>query len=171
MNTNITLPHGRCLSYLLRQLGIRTHGDTLVTSNQLISYGAFHHVGYLFNANTSMWLKSDHPTKHGKGYTNAAFEDFSAPVHAPPPTSSSHATQPSSKVNSAMLDAILSLSNDVWGLRKEDRTNSDEVWGLREEFQSYREDVNSRLSTLESQMASLLACFPSTPPFSPPHDD
>ncbi|MBA0575252.1 hypothetical protein Golob_024342 [Gossypium lobatum] len=35
----------------------------------------------------------------------------------------------------------------------------------------HMEDVNSHLLTLEMQMASLLARFPSTPPFSPLHDD
>ncbi|MBA0717689.1 hypothetical protein Golax_005483 [Gossypium laxum] len=53
------------------------------------------------------------------------------------------------EINSAILDAIHFLGNDVWGLR---------------------DDVNSRLSTLVTQMASLLARFPSTPPFSPSVD-
>ncbi|KAH1121714.1 hypothetical protein J1N35_004874 [Gossypium stocksii] len=77
--------------------------------------------GYLhlsFEANTSTWLKSDHPTEHEDDDVDPAFEDFLAQEHAPPPTSSLHFVQPSLKVNSAMLDAIHSLSNEVWGLRE-----------------------------------------------------
>ncbi|KAK5825930.1 hypothetical protein PVK06_020814 [Gossypium arboreum] len=81
---------------------------------------------------------------------DTTFYDILIPEPVAPPASSSHAVQPSSKVNSVILDSIHSLSNDIRGLR---------------------EDVNSHLSTLETQMASLLAHFPSTPPFSPHHDD
>ncbi|MBA0551884.1 hypothetical protein Golob_022742, partial [Gossypium lobatum] len=139
------------------QLGISTHRDTPVTSNQPISYGAFHHARYYFDANTSMWIKSDHPMDNEDDDIDATFEDVSTPEPAPPPASSLHATQPSFEVNSAILDAIHSLSNDVQG--------------LQEEVRSHREDINSKLSTLESQMTSILAHFPSTPILSPPHDD
>ncbi|KAH1046562.1 hypothetical protein J1N35_037346 [Gossypium stocksii] len=53
INTNITLPHDTYLSYLFRRLGIRTHRDTLITSNQPISYEAHHHAGYHYDATTS----------------------------------------------------------------------------------------------------------------------
>ncbi|KAK5840133.1 hypothetical protein PVK06_009012 [Gossypium arboreum] len=85
-----------------------------------------------------------------------AFEHIPSPWHASPPTSSSYATQPSSEVNSAILDAIHLLSNYVRG--------------LKDEVRSYREDVNTRLPTLEAQMASLVAHSLSTPPFSTSDD-
>ncbi|KAK5824773.1 hypothetical protein PVK06_019557 [Gossypium arboreum] len=53
MNKNITLFHGTYFSYIFRQLGISTNGDTPVSSNQPISYGALHHAGYHFNAATN----------------------------------------------------------------------------------------------------------------------
>ncbi|MBA0867902.1 hypothetical protein Goshw_005730 [Gossypium schwendimanii] len=157
LNSNVTLPHGIYLSYLFRQLGISTHGYSPITSNQPICYGALHHVEYHFDANTSTWIKSDHPVDNEDDDIAATFEDVLAPNPALPLTSSSYIAQSSSKVNSAILHAIHSLSNDVRG--------------LQEEVRSRREDINSKLSSLESQMASLLACFPLTPTFSPPHDD
>ncbi|KAH1113977.1 hypothetical protein J1N35_007355 [Gossypium stocksii] len=95
-------------------------------------------------------MKYDQPGENKDDDVDAAIDDIPAPNPVPRPPSSSHVAQPSSEVNSAILDAIHSLSNDIRGLR---------------------EDVNSHLSTLETQMASLLARFLSTPPFSPYPDD
>ncbi|MBA0784938.1 hypothetical protein Gotri_026440 [Gossypium trilobum] len=162
MSTNITLPHGTYLSYHFRRLGIITHGDTPVTSNQPISYGAFHHTGYRFDVTSGMWVKSDHLVENEDENVEGAFEDIPAPEHVPspehalPPVSSSPNAQPSFEINGVILDVIHSLSNDVQG--------------LRDEVRSHRDEVNSSLSTLEMQMASLFTRFPSTPPFSP-HDD
>ncbi|KAH1046649.1 hypothetical protein J1N35_037433 [Gossypium stocksii] len=52
-------------------------------------------------------------------------------------------------INVAFFDALHSLINDLLG---------------------FKDDVNSRLSSLEMQMTSLLSHFPSTPPSSS-HDD
>ncbi|MBA0865494.1 hypothetical protein Goshw_012729 [Gossypium schwendimanii] len=109
----LSLPHGTYLSCLFRQLGISTHGDTPVTLNQPISYGALHHVGYHFEANTGMWIKRDHLVNNKDEDINAAFEDVPALEPTPPQAFSSHTAQPFFEVNSAILDAILSLSNDV----------------------------------------------------------
>lgn len=162
MSTNITLPHGTYFSYLFRRLGISTHGDTLITSNQPISYEEIHHARYHYDATSITWIKSDQLVENEDEDIEATFEDIPehdhvlSPEHFPPPASSSHAAQPSSKINGVILDAIHSLGNDVRG--------------PRDKVRSHRDKVNSRLSTLEMQMTSLLAHFPSTPPFSP-HDD
>ncbi|MBA0784466.1 hypothetical protein Gotri_026677 [Gossypium trilobum] len=162
MSTNITLPYGTYLSYLFRRLSISTHGDTLVTSNQPISYDALHHARYHFDTTSDAWVKRDHQVENEDEDVEGVFEDIPtpepvlSPKHAPPSVLSSPAVQPSSKINGVILDAIHSLSNDGRG--------------LRDEVQSHRDEVNSRLSTLEMQMTSLLAHFLSTPPFSP-HDD
>ncbi|KAK5775508.1 hypothetical protein PVK06_043405 [Gossypium arboreum] len=95
-------------------------------------------------------MKHDQLGDNDNGDVDPTFDDILEPEPISPPPSSSHAAQPSSEINSVILDAIHSLSNNIQGLR---------------------EDVNSRLSTLEMQMTSLLARFPSTPPFSPHHDD
>ncbi|MBA0626903.1 hypothetical protein Godav_004483 [Gossypium davidsonii] len=75
---------------------------------------------------------------------NSAFEDVLAPKHVPPLVAPSQATHPSSDINVAILDVLHSLSNEIWGFRYE---------------------VNTRLSSLEMQMTSLLAHHPSTPLF------
>ncbi|MBA0799786.1 hypothetical protein Gohar_010276, partial [Gossypium harknessii] len=119
MNKNITLPHGTYLSYVLRQLGISSHRDTSVSSNQPISYGVLYHVGYHFNAATNTWMKHDQPGDNKDDNIDAAFDDILKPNPVAPPPFSSHAAQPSSEVNSAILDAIHSLHNDIRGLRKD----------------------------------------------------
>ncbi|KAH1055972.1 hypothetical protein J1N35_034037 [Gossypium stocksii] len=119
----------------------------------LEEFGDYLHLpsgGYHFDAATNTWMKHDQPRDNQDDDVDAAFDDILVPDPVAPPPSSSHAAQPSSKVNSAILDAIRSLSNNIQGLR---------------------EDFNSRLSTLERQMASLFARFPSTPLFSSYHDD
>ncbi|MBA0573517.1 hypothetical protein Golob_000789, partial [Gossypium lobatum] len=123
MNTNITLLQGTYLPYVLRQLGISTHGDTPIFSNQPISYGALHHAECHFDAASNTWMKH---------YQSREMK---------------------------MMMSTLPLM----------------IFWLRTPFLHgllcRMEDVNSRLSTLDTQMASLLARFPSTPPFSPHHDD
>ncbi|KAK5836717.1 hypothetical protein PVK06_012517 [Gossypium arboreum] len=162
-NTNITFPHGTYLSYLFRRLGISTHGDTPVTINQSIIYGALHYVGYHYGATNSMWIKSDHLEENEDDDIHVAFEDISiheqvpSPKHVPPTALSSHTALASSEINGAILDVIHSLGSDVRGLQYKVR--------------SHRDKVNSRLSMLETQMASLLAHFPLTPLFSPHNDD
>ncbi|KAH1055928.1 hypothetical protein J1N35_033993 [Gossypium stocksii] len=65
MGTPIRLTIEDFADYLHVPLGgITSHGNTLVTSKQPISYGALHHAGYHFDANTDTSLKSDHPTEH-----------------------------------------------------------------------------------------------------------
>ncbi|KAK5775233.1 hypothetical protein PVK06_043105 [Gossypium arboreum] len=72
-------------------------------------------------------------------------EHIHSPKYVPPLASVSHATQPSFKINGDILDAIHSLSNDVQE--------------LVEEVRSHKDEVNSRLSTLETQISSLLITF------------
>ncbi|MFQ6667206.1 hypothetical protein Gotur_033307, partial [Gossypium turneri] len=119
MNTNITLPHGTYLSYVLRQLSISTHRDTPVSCNQPISYGALHHAGYHFDSTTNTWIKHDRLGDNKDDNVDASFDDISVLEPISPPPSLSHAAQSSSKVNSAILDAIHSLSNDIRGLRED----------------------------------------------------
>lgn len=114
-------------------------------------------MGYHYDAATDTWIKSDHSADNEHDNLDVVFEDFSALEHVPPPASSSQASQPSYEINNAILAAMRSLRNDVRGLLKE--------------VQSHKKDVKSWLSTLETQMASLLARFPSTPRFSPHNDD
>lgn len=121
MSTNLTLPIGTYLSYIFRKLGISTLGDTLISSNQPISYGAIHHVGYHFDANSGEWIKSGYPTTNENVDVEGIFEDIPSLEHVPSPTTSSQATQPSSDVNVFILDALHSLSNNVWGLKDEVR--------------------------------------------------
>ncbi|KAH1114877.1 hypothetical protein J1N35_008255 [Gossypium stocksii] len=74
---------------------------------------------YHFNATSGMWVKSDHLVENKDEDIEGAFEDILTPEHvpsleqAPSPASSSLTTQPSSKINGAILDAIHFLSNDV----------------------------------------------------------
>ncbi|KAK5819223.1 hypothetical protein PVK06_024195 [Gossypium arboreum] len=105
--------HGTYLSFLFRQLSISTHRDSPVTLNQTSSYGALHHAGYHFDANTNMWIKSNYPENNEDDNIDATFEDVLALEPTPPPASSSHAAQPSSEVNSTILDAIYFFRNDV----------------------------------------------------------
>ncbi|MBA0798217.1 hypothetical protein Gohar_008830 [Gossypium harknessii] len=58
-------------------------------------------------------MKHDQPGENEDDDVDATFDDISAPDPVPPPPSLSHAAQPSSEVNSAILDAIHSLSNDI----------------------------------------------------------
>ncbi|KAK5846198.1 hypothetical protein PVK06_002473 [Gossypium arboreum] len=119
MSTRTTLPHGTYLSYLFRRLGIITHGDTPVASNQPISYEALRHMIYHFDATSSMWVKSDQLVANEDEDVEGAFEDILTLEHvlslvrAPPPTSSSPVAQPSFEINGAILDAIHFLSNDI----------------------------------------------------------
>ncbi|KAH1122626.1 hypothetical protein J1N35_005786, partial [Gossypium stocksii] len=66
-----------------------------------------------FQCNIGMWLKSYHSVEHEDDDIDATFEDFSVPKHAPQLTFSLRVVQPSPKVNSAILDAIHFLSNNV----------------------------------------------------------
>ncbi|KAH1039402.1 hypothetical protein J1N35_041145 [Gossypium stocksii] len=68
-----------------RRLGINSHGDTPITSNQPISYGALHHAEYHFDAFSDMWVN---PTENANEDVKRAFEDILTPEHAFPPTSS-----------------------------------------------------------------------------------
>ncbi|KAK5839580.1 hypothetical protein PVK06_008383 [Gossypium arboreum] len=138
MNTNITLSHDTYLSYIFRQLGISTLGDSPITSNQPISHRALHHADYHDDANFSEWIKEGSLVADDND-DEGAFKHVPSPEHAPPLASSSYVVQPFSEVTITLFDAIYSLNNDARGLR---------------------EDVNSRLSTLEAQMMSLLAHFP-----------
>ncbi|KAK5819549.1 hypothetical protein PVK06_024557 [Gossypium arboreum] len=118
MNTNITLPHGTYLSYIFRQLGISTHGDTPVSSNQPICYGALHHARYLFDAASNIWMKHDQRRDSDDDDIDTAFDDISEPEPISPLPSSSHADQPSSEVNSAILNTVHSLSTTPKVLEK-----------------------------------------------------
>ncbi|KAK5811302.1 hypothetical protein PVK06_026631 [Gossypium arboreum] len=142
MNTSIRLTLEKFGDYLhLPSRGVSTHGDTLITFNQLINYGAFHHTEYHFDASSDSWVKSDHLAENEDKHIESAFKDIPAPEHvpshehAPPPASFSQATQPSSEINSVILDVIHSLINNVRG--------------LRDEVPSHKNEVNSKLSTLE----------------------
>ncbi|MBA0557577.1 hypothetical protein Golob_014638 [Gossypium lobatum] len=90
MNKNITLPHGTYLSYVLRQLGISSHRDTPVSSNQPISYGVLHHAGYHFNATTNTWMKHDQPGDNKDDNVDSAFDDILIPNPVAPLLFSSH---------------------------------------------------------------------------------
>ncbi|MBA0556028.1 hypothetical protein Golob_026170 [Gossypium lobatum] len=90
MNTNITLPHGTYLSYVLRRLGISTHGDTPVSSNQPNSYGALHDARYHVDAASNTWMKHDQPGENEYDDVEATFNDILASDLVPPPPSSSH---------------------------------------------------------------------------------
>ncbi|MBA0552007.1 hypothetical protein Golob_022851 [Gossypium lobatum] len=90
MNTNITLPHGTYFSYVLRRLGISIHGDTPVSSNQPISYGALHQAGYHFDATSNTWMKYDQPGENKDDDVDAAIDDISDLNPIPRPPSSSH---------------------------------------------------------------------------------
>ncbi|MBA0662362.1 hypothetical protein Goklo_006495, partial [Gossypium klotzschianum] len=94
-------------SFFIQQLGINTHGDTPVSSNQPIIYGALHH------AATNTWMKHDHPTDNEDDGVDIGLDDIQVPYPIAPPASSLHAAQPFSEVNSVVLDAIHSLSNDI----------------------------------------------------------
>ncbi|KAK5819551.1 hypothetical protein PVK06_024559 [Gossypium arboreum] len=89
MNTNVTLPHGTYLSYIFTKLGISTHGDTPVTSNQHISYGALYHLGYHFDAAINTWINHEHLVDNEDDDVDAAFDNVLVPNPATPPTSSS----------------------------------------------------------------------------------
>ncbi|KAK5785818.1 hypothetical protein PVK06_040437 [Gossypium arboreum] len=72
-----------------------------------------HHAGYHFDAASNTWMKHDQLGGNEDDHVHATFDDILDPDPIPPPHSLSHAAQPSSKVNSAILDAIHSLSNDI----------------------------------------------------------
>ncbi|KAH1097199.1 hypothetical protein J1N35_014120, partial [Gossypium stocksii] len=74
MSTNITFSHG-----------ISTHGDTPVSSNQPISYGALHHAGYHFDAASNTWMKHNQLRENEDDDVDAAFDDIPAPNPVPPP--------------------------------------------------------------------------------------
>ncbi|KAK5793774.1 hypothetical protein PVK06_034932 [Gossypium arboreum] len=148
MSTYVNIPHGTYFSYIFRKLGISTLRDTLISSNQLISYEALHHPGYHYDANSDKWIKSGHPTTNEDDDVKSAFEDILI---------TEHATQPSFDISVLIVDALHFLSNDVWG--------------LRDKFRSHINYVCSQLWTLEMQNASLLAHHPSTPLFSPSDED
>ncbi|KAH1032122.1 hypothetical protein J1N35_044296 [Gossypium stocksii] len=106
-----------------------------ISSNQPISYGELHHVGYHYDVNSGEWVKSNHPTANEDDNVEGAFEDILVPEHVPPLATYSQTAQPSSEINVAILNALPFLGNDVRG--------------LRDEVRSYRDAVNSRLSMLE----------------------
>ncbi|KAK5819244.1 hypothetical protein PVK06_024219 [Gossypium arboreum] len=91
MNISITLPHGTYFSYVFRQLGIRTHGDTPISSNQPFSYGILHHAGHHLDAANNTWMKHDHPVDNEYDDVDTAFDDIPVPELVALSTSFSHA--------------------------------------------------------------------------------
>ncbi|KAH1032126.1 hypothetical protein J1N35_044300 [Gossypium stocksii] len=106
-------------------IGINTNGDTPITSNQPISYGALHHFGYHFDANSGEWIKSGLPATHEDDDAEGTFEDVPAPEHVSPPehapllkhvplpVAPSQVAHSSFDINAAILDTLHSLSNDL----------------------------------------------------------
>ncbi|KAK5825940.1 hypothetical protein PVK06_020827 [Gossypium arboreum] len=111
---------------------------------------ALHYSDYHFDANFDKWVKSGLLVVHEDNDAEGAFEDVLAPKHVPTSAAPFQATHPSSDINVAILDILYSLSNNIWGFRYE---------------------VNTRLSSLEMQMTSLLAHHPLSPPFFPSDDN
>ncbi|MBA0812817.1 hypothetical protein Gohar_026753 [Gossypium harknessii] len=107
MNKNITLPHGTYFSYVLRQLGISTHGDTLVSSNQSISYGALHHAKYHFDVATNTWMKHDQPGDNEDDDIDTTFDDILVPEPIAPPLSLSHTAPPPPRL--IVISSMLSI--------------------------------------------------------------
>lgn len=132
LGTKITLPHGTYLSYIFRGLGINLHGDSLTSTTQSISYGALRHADFTKNTTIGMWVHEVVQPEQNDEDIGVDMGNLPPPQLDAPYASSSHA--PSE--DTAILDAILSLN---------------------ERFTAFENNVNVRFTTIEDQLARLLA--------------